>query len=164
MHSSLPSWVTSFYKENQTALVSMDVMDKVVKVSKFKEARHTSACDVPMDAQDDGLGGYVEPSWLVCSRPNSDDDEAAATEAYVHTYVADQVELGHGGQGSARTQLPLVPGRVYMIGEPHKKKAYHTLECGMVQKWMRDLPSNVHEITKEYAVEKKLKACKQCRP
>ena len=124
----------------------------------------TSARDVPMDAQDDGLGGYVEPSWLVCSRPNSDDDEAAATEAYVHTYVADQVELGHGDQGSARTQLPLVPGRVYMIGEPHKKKAYHTFECGIVQKWVRDLPANVHEITKEYAMEKKLKACKQCRP
>ena len=120
-----------------------------------------------MDPQDHGFGDYVEPSWLVCSRPNSEDDEATrANEAYVQIYVADgeDVECGHGTQGSARTQLPLLPGRVYMIGEPRKKKAYHTFECGMVQKWMRDLPSNVHEVTKEYAMQKKLKACKQCRP
>ena len=126
----------------------------------------TGSHDVPMDPQDHGLGDYVEPSCLVCSRPNSEDDEAAANEAYVQTYVADgeDVERGHGTQGSASTQLPLVPGRVYMIGEPHKKKAYRTFECGMVQKWMRDLPSNVREVTKQYAMEKKLKACKQCRP
>ncbi|CAE7910465.1 unnamed protein product [Symbiodinium sp. KB8] len=124
--------------ENQTAPVDQD---KVFKVDKEIQQ--------PKDA-----------------RPNSEDDEAAANEAYVQTYVADgeDVERGHGTQGSASTQLPLVPGRVYMIGEPHKKKAYRTFECGMVQKWMRDLPSNVREVTKQYAMEKKLKACKQCRP
>ena len=109
---------------------------------------------------------FVEPSWLVCSRPNSDDDEAGAAEWYTQSYTADgeDVEQGRGAQGNSNNQLPVVPGRFYMIGDPHKRKAYHTYECGMIQKWVRDLPSNVREITKQYADEKKLKPCKQCRP
>ncbi|CAE7341487.1 unnamed protein product, partial [Symbiodinium sp. KB8] len=71
---------------------------------------------------------------------------------------------GRGAQGNTNNQLPVVPGRFYMIGDPRKRKAYHTYECGMIQKWVRDLPSNVREITKQYAEEKELKPCKQCRP
>ena len=109
---------------------------------------------------------FVEPSWLVCSRPNSDDDEAGAAEWYTQSYTAEgeDVEQGRGAQGNSNNQLPVVPGRFYMIGDPRKRKAYHTYECGMIQKWIRDLPSNVREITKQYADEKKLKPCKQCRP
>ena len=135
----------------------------------------TGAQDVTMAATDrepqrqQEYEDFVEPSWLVCeSRPDSDNDEGGAAEWYTQSFTPhgdEDVEQGRGPRGNTNNyQMPIGPVKVYMIGDPHKKKAYHTFECGMIQKWVRDLPDNVKEITKAYAESKGLRPFKQCRP
>ena len=62
-------------------------------------------------------------------------------------------------------QMPENPDyNVYIIDEPHRKKAFHSWTCGTIPKWRRDLPKNVREVPKSYATSKGLRPCKQCRP
>ncbi|CAE7237776.1 unnamed protein product [Symbiodinium sp. CCMP2592] len=121
--------------------------------------------------------------------PRSDDDEGGAAEAYVQSYVHEDDDGGvedaaqdetqgyvhNDRSGDPRNfdvenqdqdQRPHEPhtDMVYIVGEAKRKKGFHKGSCGMVQRWLADLPENVSQISRAEAQRKGLRPCKQCRP
>eukprot|EP00439_Symbiodinium_sp_Y106_P079147 s1827_g17.t2 len=97
---------------------------------------------------------------------NSDDDEGGAVESCVGTYIhdpSDEVANTENVQHREPEQMP-IQDTVYIVGAPKRHKGYHKQECGMVWRWLKDLPSNVAHLTRDEAVQKGMKPCKQCRP
>ena len=113
-------------------------------------------------------GDRGDERWLMCgmSPVNSDDDEGGAVESYVGTYIhdpSDEVANTENVQHREPEQMP-IQDIVYIVGAPKRHKGYHKQECGMVRRWLKDLPSNVAHLTRDEAVQKGMKPCKQCRP
>ena len=61
-------------------------------------------------------------------------------------------------------QMPVVPSRVYLIGEARGGKSYHREFCGMVKQRRSDYPNDVKVVERSYAASRGLRPCRQCNP
>ncbi|CAE7029864.1 unnamed protein product [Symbiodinium sp. CCMP2592] len=117
--------------------------------------------------------GSGDESWLLCpfEGAHGSDDEGQANEDYTQSYYYDGEDLEEHNEVENEAQdVPHDPrgdlgvDKVYIIGEAKRGKSYHKVSCGNVVRWMSHLPSNVKKIDRQVAVNKQLKACKQCKP
>ena len=118
--------------------------------------KSTSAAQgpVPQGSHDEDAACYEDWAEAVLVEDNGEN------QGYAH-----EGEHEQGDKDQEIDQMPVNPDyNVYIVGEPHRKKAFHAWTCGMIQKWRRDLPENVREVPKSYATSKGLRPCKQCRP